>query len=69
MASNKDFQEILRTWYTLSAAILSLSEAECEALYRAELAGQRRRTFLRRIMSRRNRLRLRREFDELEATL
>ena len=56
----------LLTWVSLNEIIIDANEEECEMLLKEELEGRARRQFVRRIHSRMNRLRGRREKLELD---
>lgn len=59
--------EILRTWHTLHANIMTLSEQELEDLLRHEKLTLGRRVIMFRIYNRMSKLRRVREHQELEA--
>lgn len=46
----------LKTWPALNKTMMEADEATCRSLMAAELAGRKRKIFLRRIQSRINRL-------------
>jgi len=57
----------LQTWNGLNAALMSTtSEKTCDALIREEKSGRKRPQFLKRIHSRKNKLRADREREELK---
>jgi hypothetical protein len=62
-------ESVLRTWRTLEAAIMTLSEEACWTLLREETAGIRRRLFVQRIYGRASTLRAARETKELRALI
>ena len=59
----------LRTWVSLNEVIVQADEAACKQLLKEELAGRKRKQFVRRIHSRLNRIRAKRERQELDAKL
>lgn len=60
-----EVSKALVSWWTLNAAIMDLSEQDCEQLLQAEKDGQARERFMLRIRSRLNRLRTDREKTEI----
>jgi hypothetical protein len=65
MRSDKELQEVLRTWRTLVPAITTLSEAEAQRCIELESEGEQRRDFLMRLHGRYSRLRYERELHTL----
>lgn len=57
---------ILQTWIGLNEFVREADEGQCEKLLKEELAGRKRKMFVRRIHSRLNRLRGRRERETLD---
>ena len=56
---------VLRSWQTLQAFLPSLSEKQCWELLEAERTGQRRFQFMLRLYGRANKLRGKREREDL----
>ena len=57
----------LQTWMILNESLKNADEAKCRKLLADELAGRKRRQFIRRIHSRLNKARADKERQDLEA--
>ena len=57
----------LQSWLTLNDVLRDADESACQALLKEELKGRKRRTFIKRIHSRLNKVRADRERIELGA--
>lgn len=66
---NPTTNPVLDNWISLNAVIREADEGTCKKLLAEELAGKKRKMFVRRIHSRLNRVRALRERGELDAKL